>query len=69
MLRSAEQHAYAPPWDLRGSSRDVRHWWHVVDRDPIWAPVRSDPRFKAIAEQLRQAARVQREKLDVLRPS
>lgn len=49
------------------TGHDVRHWWYVVDRDPVWAPVRSDPRFQAIAETCRKAARVQRERLDVLR--
>ena len=56
--------------NLRASvetGRDIHHWWYVVDRDPVWAPVRSDPRFKAIAEMYRQAARVQRAKLDLLR--
>lgn len=49
------------------TGHDVRHWWYVVDRDPVWAPVRADPRFKAIADMCRQAARVQHEKLEVLR--
>jgi hypothetical protein len=49
------------------SGRDIHHWWYVVDRDPVWAPVRGDPKFKAIAEMYRQAARVQRAKLDRLR--
>jgi TolB-like protein/DNA-binding winged helix-turn-helix (wHTH) protein/tetratricopeptide (TPR) repeat protein len=49
------------------TGHDVRHWWYVVDREPIWAPVRADPRFEAIAERLRQAARVERAKLDHLR--
>jgi TolB-like protein/DNA-binding winged helix-turn-helix (wHTH) protein/tetratricopeptide (TPR) repeat protein len=49
------------------TGHDIRHWWYVIDHDPIWAPVRTDPRFKAIAERCRAAARDQREKLDVLR--
>jgi len=56
--------------NLRASfeaGHDVRHWWYVTDRDPLWAPARSDPRFEAIAEICRQAARVQRKKLDLLR--
>src|SRR6185436_13447830 len=28
------------------TGHDVRHWWYVVDHDPVWAPVRPDPRFK-----------------------
>lgn len=49
------------------TGHDVRHWWYVIDRDPIWAPVHSDPRFKAIAEMCRRAAHIQRQKLDALR--
>ena len=49
------------------SGHDIRHWWYVVERDPVWAPVRSDPRFRAVAEMYRQAARAQRGKLDALR--
>jgi TolB-like protein/DNA-binding winged helix-turn-helix (wHTH) protein/tetratricopeptide (TPR) repeat protein len=56
--------------NLRASvetGQDIHLWWYVVDHDPVWAPVRSDPRFKAIAEMYREAARVQRAKLDRLR--
>jgi TolB-like protein/DNA-binding winged helix-turn-helix (wHTH) protein/tetratricopeptide (TPR) repeat protein len=56
--------------NLRASfetGHDVRSWWYVVDRDPVWAPVRSDPRFEAIAQICREAARIQRERLDALR--
>jgi TolB-like protein/DNA-binding winged helix-turn-helix (wHTH) protein/tetratricopeptide (TPR) repeat protein len=51
------------------TGHDVRSWWYVVDRDPVWAPVRSDPRFRAIARLCREAAHTQREKLDALRLS
>ncbi|MEO6718527.1 MAG: winged helix-turn-helix domain-containing protein [Novosphingobium sp.] len=56
--------------DLRASietGHDIRHWWYIIDRDPVWAPVRNDPRFKAITEMCRNAASVQRAKLDALR--
>jgi hypothetical protein len=56
--------------DLRASietGHDIRHWWYVIDRDPVWLPAHEDPKFKAIAEICRQAARIQREKLDALR--
>lgn len=49
------------------SGHDIHNWWYVIDRDPVWAPVRGDPRFKAIAQMYRQAAGIQREKLDRLR--
>ncbi|MEO7246868.1 MAG: hypothetical protein ABIW31_00300, partial [Novosphingobium sp.] len=56
--------------DLRASietGHDIRHWWYIIDRDPVWVPVHGDPRFKAIAEICRNAARVQRARLDALR--
>jgi hypothetical protein len=56
--------------DLKASietGHDIRHWWYLIDRDPVWISVRNDPRFKAIAEYCRQAARAQRGKLDALR--
>ncbi|HKX77268.1 MAG TPA: winged helix-turn-helix domain-containing protein [Novosphingobium sp.] len=56
--------------NLRASveaGHDIHHWWYVVDRDPVWTPVRSETRFKAIAEIYRQAAGIQRAKLDRLR--
>ncbi|WP_176594123.1 winged helix-turn-helix domain-containing protein [Sphingobium sp. EM0848] len=49
------------------SGDDLRQWWYLVRSEPIWAPVHADPRFQAIADLCRQAARVQRAKLDVLR--
>jgi hypothetical protein len=51
------------------AGHDIRYWWYVIDRDPIWAPVRSDPRFKQIAVICRQAAKSQRARLDALRRS
>ncbi len=56
--------------DLRAAietGNDIRLWWYAVERDPVWAPVHDDPRFRAIVEMCRQAARDQREKLDSLR--
>jgi TolB-like protein/DNA-binding winged helix-turn-helix (wHTH) protein len=49
------------------TGHDIRHWWYLVERDPIWTPVHDDPRFKSIAEYCRQAAHIQRAKLDALR--
>jgi hypothetical protein len=58
--------------DLKASietGHDIRHWWYLIDRDPVWAPVHDDPRFKAIAGYCRKAASTQRAKLDALRRS
>ena len=49
------------------TGHDLRVCWYLVDRDPVWAPVRGDPRFRAIAASCRKAAAAQREKLDALR--
>jgi hypothetical protein len=49
------------------TAHDIRHWWYLVDRDPVWAAVHDDPRFREIVAHCRAAAQVQREKLDVLR--
>lgn len=49
------------------TGHDIRHWWYLIDRDPVWMPVHNDQRFRAIADFCRQAARVQRTKLDSLR--
>ena len=49
------------------TAHDIRHWWYLVDRDPVWAAVHDDPRFREIVAHCRSAAQVQREKLDVLR--
>lgn len=56
--------------DLRASmvtAHDIRHWRYETDMEPIWNPVRSDSRFKQIAVMCRQAAAVQRARLDALR--
>jgi TolB-like protein/DNA-binding winged helix-turn-helix (wHTH) protein len=49
------------------SGHDMRFWWYVADRDPVWAPVRSDPRFRAIVAMCRKASAQQRAKLEALR--
>ena len=51
------------------TGHDIRHWWYLIEHDPIWQPVHGDPRFRAIAEFCRQAAQVERAKLDELRRS
>jgi TolB-like protein len=49
--------------------RDYRHWWYFFDREPIWAPVRSDPRFRAVRDAVRVHVGQQRAKLEALRAS
>lgn len=49
------------------TGNDRRHWWYLVERDPVWEPVHNDPRFIEIAQFCRRAAAVQRAKLDELR--
>lgn len=51
------------------TGHDIRHWWYVVDSDPIWVPVHDHPRFQEIASLCREAARAQRAKLEELRQS
>jgi len=46
---------------------DYRQWWYVLDRDPTWTAVRNDPRFRAIADRVREHVRQQRAALEVLR--
>ncbi len=49
------------------TGHDIRHWWYLIEHDPVWEPVHGDPRFRAIADYCRQAARQQRARLDDLR--
>lgn len=41
------------------AENDLTQWWYTLERDPLWQPFRSDPRFKAIDTQVR--ARVAQE--------
>jgi hypothetical protein len=42
-------------------------WWYTIGRDPVWDPMRSDPRFQAIAAEARTHAAAQRALLEELR--
>jgi TolB-like protein/DNA-binding winged helix-turn-helix (wHTH) protein/Tfp pilus assembly protein PilF len=47
--------------------RDYRQWWYVLDHDPVWAPVRQDPRFRALADRVRAHVREERAALERMR--
>jgi hypothetical protein len=52
---------------LSKSQGYLLYWWYLIDRDPIWADIRSDPRFQAIASSLRDRAARQRVLLEQMR--
>jgi tetratricopeptide (TPR) repeat protein len=43
------------------------YWWYMVDHDPTWADLRSDPRFQTMASSLRADAGRQRALLEQMR--
>lgn len=52
-----------------GAAHDIRHCWYLVNHDPVWAPVRSDPRFREVAEVCADSQRTQRAVLEAMRQS
>jgi predicted Zn-dependent protease len=67
MLLGEEERALA---DLAASFRDDRdytQWWYALDRDPVWNSVRDDPRFQALAAEVRAHAARDREAVESLR--
>ena len=42
-------------------------WWYTLKYDPLWLPLHGDPRFKAIATDVRRFVDAQRSELEVLR--
>jgi TolB-like protein/DNA-binding winged helix-turn-helix (wHTH) protein/tetratricopeptide (TPR) repeat protein len=67
MLLGDEDQALSDLWTSVTTGHDIRQWWYLIDRDPVWAPVRADRRFQRIAAICKQAAAAQRAKLDALR--
>lgn len=46
---------------------DYTQWWYTLYRDPVWAPLRGDQRFMAIASTVRAHVDAERGRLDQLR--
>jgi hypothetical protein len=42
-------------------------WWYTLERDPLWVPLHGDPRFQAIAADVRRYVDAQRSELETLR--
>jgi hypothetical protein len=42
-------------------------WWYTIKYDPLWLPLHGDPRFKAIATDVRRYVDTERSQLEVLR--
>jgi len=42
-------------------------WWYIMNYDPLWLPLHGDPRFQAIAADVRSYIDAQRSQLEVLR--
>lgn len=49
------------------SANDIRHCWYLVSQDPVWATVRSDPRFQEVARVCSVSRRTQRALLEAMR--
>jgi hypothetical protein len=52
--------------ELAGSfhSGDYVHWWYTIEYDPLWLPLHNDPRFQAIAAEVRNFVAAQRTELE-----
>jgi TolB-like protein/DNA-binding winged helix-turn-helix (wHTH) protein/Tfp pilus assembly protein PilF len=48
---------------------DLTQWWYTFERDPVWKPFASDPRFQAIALEVRRQVDSERRALETLRSS
>ena len=43
------------------------NWWYTIEYDPLWLPLHGDPRFQAIAADVRRYVDGQRSELETLR--
>ena len=51
------------------AGNDLTQWWYTLEHDPLWLPLRSDPRFKAIEMQVRARVAQEAAALEELRRS
>jgi cell wall assembly regulator SMI1 len=42
-------------------------WWYTLEHDPLWLPLHGDPRFQAIAADVRRYVDGQRSQLEARR--
>ena len=48
-------------------SGDYIHWWYTLKYDPVWLPLHGDPRYQAIAADVRRHVDSERKALEELR--
>jgi len=48
-------------------SGNYANWWYTIKYDPLWLPLHGDPRFQAIAADVRRYIDAQRSQLEALR--
>jgi hypothetical protein len=48
-------------------SGSYANWWYTLNYDPLWLPLHGDPRFRAIADDVRRYVDAERSQLEALR--
>jgi hypothetical protein len=51
--------------DFRGG--DIRQWWYTLKFNPLWSPMHGDPRFQAVANDVRIRVDLERSQLEDMR--
>ena len=67
MLLLGERDAALAQLAASFQANDYTLWWYTLERDPLWAPLREDPRFKVIAAEVRRHQAAERVALEDLR--